>query len=357
MQNINRLKYVTSDNPHNFVRAEKIPVSSRCIKEQERDNVWFDTYGIKYTYNNEKPNTIKIDIKNECPSSIISYINSLPKEIDLVIIKPCFYDNNINCFNSVIETLSKGTNKNIIIDTSNSNFSITNDIYFSLLPINVKVGNFSDDYSQNFHGVNSLDWWSLHANKKNYYNMLIKLIPKTRKRIEILNIIVRDFYMELKDIFPSLDNMNNLEKANLVFEYCSKTIKYDFNSITESSSCTLNTRNDCDYSSNPIETYFSNKEICIDKLRLMKLLLNNKYMKVPCFITTGYKPSGERHEWIEVYDNGKRYYYDLSCNIKGSPVTNNEKIEHNDFNLNGIESINKIEKKSTDCSYQKKKQL
>lgn len=356
---MNILKMIQNINPHNYVKG----ISRnhlRHVKEGSNEyrqyiySQWFDKYNISYSYDEEHSNILNINISNNCPSTIVRYINSLPNCIDIVVIEVIDKAKKTDSLNKVLELLSKyKTSKNIFFSTTYSRFKVRERINAANLPSNVKIGNIIN-YTDKFYGQNSLDWWSLHATEEELEALYPKLSPNTKKRLEYLNKIAKDFYTYTKKKFPNLDYMTNLEKANLAFEYCSKNITYDFGSTARGVNGVLKPRDDCDFSSDPIETLERKKGVCTGRSRLMKLLLNNRYMKVPCFLSSGYTHSGEGHEWIEVFDNWERYYYDLSFGVKGRRTINHEKILHEDFEIEGIEGIENIERRQHHSNEPKK---
>lgn len=358
MLNINSLKFVTANNPHNFVKnTRKLIPYSRKPRPVDTRHSWLDKYGNIFSYEEKRPDILGIIIRDRCQPTITDYINLLTKDIKVVVIHVNYSEENTNILNSILGVLSiKNTNRNIIVNTENSIFRITDDVNYRNLPSNVKFGNINSDMTTNFYGENSFDWWSLHLNDAAFEILKRKSISPTRQRLIDLRVASKNLYNDLKKDYPNLDRMSNLEKANLVYDILSRNIGYDFSSTTTNAQGVRVPRGDRLESSDPIETLKEKKGVCTGRSRALKLLLNNRYMKVPCFLTDGYRKSGEGHEWVEVYEDNQRYYYDLSFGIKGNPITDSIRIKHKDFELQGFEAIEKIERKDPQSKgYQKRR--
>ncbi len=66
----------------------------------------------------------------------------------------------------------------------------------------------------------------------------------------------------------------------------------------------------------PISTFESGVGVCTGRSRLIKLLLNNYYMQVPCYTIDG-RACNMGHEWNEVWISDKEhFYYDINFGVR-----------------------------------------
>ncbi len=296
------LKKIQTISPTHFIVKYQQPLPNYPVEK----NKWYDRYGIYYELNND---TLKIS-NIKMISSLIIYLNQIKEDIKII-----FSIKDTATFNELCKELNKkGINKDCIILLDNST-KITKRRWldFELIPDNVKVSNNKrDDY---YPGENSLDWWLLWLNDKDFNCVVNKLTPKVRKRTIYIRHIVNMFFKH----YPALAYASDYEKVNFVFEWLRKNTSYDSSATNKDGTL----KNGANYSQDPVYTYINKKGVCCGRAQLMKILLNNRLMKVKCFLTDGYCHDLQ-HQWNEVYlNNGQVLYYDLSFGRK-----NMEKIEN-----------------------------
>lgn len=272
------------------------------------ENIWFDKIGIRYCLSN---NNLFISAKEQIPESIIDYINAIPNNLDIKVI--ITIDANVNevaGFNALCSALTyKKCNKEIILNVSDLRFGLGCTLEIDKLPMNVKISNCIDLTKrcelQSFYGENSFDWWALHCSDENFKILISKLTDVAKKRAMNLRKIAYNFYRSLPD---AIKKANNKEKCDFVYEWCCRNISYDTSGTIGDGSLNYDRRDTQD----PIVTFNKRKGVCAGRARLLKVLLNNCYMKVPIFLVHGM--AGKlQHEWNElITDDGKSIFYDIS---------------------------------------------
>lgn len=122
--------------------------------------------------------------------------------------------------------------------------------------------------------------------------------------------------------------MTATEKMDYMFDWVVKNTSYDMDLIQADG----NLRDDVDWSlgSDPVQVFKRKKGVCTGRSKLLKILLNNPYMGVNCYMADGY--SGHlQHRWNEFIDeNGDVYAYDLSYGIKHVSDITKCGIDHHD---------------------------
>ncbi len=295
------LKEIQTVNPTHTIVKYQQPLPNHPIDK----NKWYDRYNIYYELDND---TLKISNIKMIPS-LITYLNQIKQNIKII-----FSIRDTAIFNELCKELNKkGINKDCVILIDNST-KITKRRWldFELIPNNVKVSNNKkDDY---YPGENSFDWWLLWLNDKDFNCVINKLTPKVKNRTIYIRNIIDMFFKK----YPTLAFASDYEKVNFVFEWLRKNTSYDSSATNSDGSL----KNGANYSQDPVYTYINGRGVCCGRAQLMKILLNNRLMKVNCFLTDG-NYHNLQHQWNEVYlSNGQVLYYDLSFNRK-----NIEKIE------------------------------
>ena len=333
------LKNAGENTPHKFfqhlVNPELPPRrgknASFSLQKQIIQNVWYDQCGINYSYLQEN-NILRICAMEFFPETIVDYINSIPSSLKTNIVLE------IRCgsmetagFNMLCDLLSRlKTSRSIIIDMSNMKFGYGTTLDIEKLPHNVKISNVinAKGKEDDFYSENSVDWWGLNLNDADFEIYMSKMTLAAAKRALELRKIAHFVYEHLK-VF-GIDNLSITEKTQLVYDWCQGKfdnsvgkIFYDTESTLADGSLNIN----CRYSQDPIETFKRKKGVCAGRARLLKVILNNYYMKVPCFLVKG-MAGRLQHEWNEIIDeNGHSIFFDLS------EQSNLHRINHEDYNL------------------------
>lgn len=310
------LKSVGKNTPHEYARdlviapmprkrGDNRPVTSGIKIDR---TIWYDKMGICYKLIND---TLCITTNGLFPESIVDYINSIPNNMNIKIVMRLFIGSNeVAGFNMLCDMLARiPTNKLITLDISDFKIGVGCDLAFERLPSNVKISNCIDSSlgeEQNpFYGNNSFDWWTLHCDDASYNVLLTKLAPVARKRAMDLRNIAFNFYRYTPE---SIKNASIKEKCDFVYGWCCEHIQYDFGGTMTDGSFNYDRRDTQD----PIATYQRRKGVCVGRATLLKLLLNNYYMKTPIFLVDG--TTGRlQHTWNElILEDGSSIIYDIS---------------------------------------------
>lgn len=317
------LKKAGANTPHQFAgniierslppRRDQVVKTPSTIKVLE--NQWRDQLEIRYEYL-EEYRILEIFPTNSFPDSIVSYINNIPDEVNIIIYLWFHFRNNVVTeFNMICDALSRiKTTKPIIINTSHTLFGCDVVLDIFDLPENVKITNVCYEIGAgNYYGENSLDWWGLNLSDEQFQIFVSKLTLEAATRAIELRKIAHSTYLYLQKF--GIDNLTIKEKAQLVYNWCKGTIdngkgriSYDFGSTLPDGRL----KDNCRYSQDPIATFKRKKGVCAGRARLLKAMLNNYYMRVPCFLVDG-MAGNLQHEWNEIIDeNGNSSFIDLS---------------------------------------------
>ena len=260
-------------------------------------NRWTDKQGYSYELKN---NTLKItanDFFSYGSYSIIDYINDIPKDIDLkIILEVSTRQNEVAGINMLLNLLSVCSTKRSVLVALDYSFKFSNkmDLEFENLPDNVKITMmldknnnenqyFSNEYFENF---------ALNIDDNKFNSLLTKVTSETAKRISRMREIAFDFYQHTPS---SVLNGSNQDKAMYAYDWCCDNIYYDREAIKDDG----NIRDDRHDAQDPLVTYDNRRGVCEGRARLLKLLINNYYMKVPCFCVKG-MAGRLPHQWNEI---------------------------------------------------------
>jgi hypothetical protein len=308
-------------------------ITSRQVKHRILPNIWYDQLGIRYEYL-ENDKVLRISHNNFYPDSILSYVNSIPTNLDISIVFGFGHNKAIAELNSLLNSASRiYTNKPIIISVFAMKFGERTNLEIENLPNNVKLSNVihNTGLETTFHGENSLDWWGLKLPENDFRLYLTKLTPKAKERAIKLREIALNTYIYLSKY--NISNLSIEEKGKLVFDWCmgridngKGRITYDFENILPDGRLDMGFEECRD----AIETFKRKKGVCAGRARLLKVMLNNNYMRVPCYLVNGM--SGHlQHEWNEIItEDGKSIMYDMS------QQTNVYDVTHEDYKLSRV---------------------
>ena len=235
--------------------------------------------------------------------------------------------NEVAGFNILCNLLSTyPTNRKIIIDITDMEFCEKISLDIENLPNNVNISSLIDrNLSENFIFSNqSFESYALNCNDKNFRILLSKLTPKSCERINKMRGICANFYRYSSNIIKNADRK---QKALFAYNWCCYNIKYDMSAINNDGTL----RYDRKDSQDPIITFDKRKGVCEGRARLLKLLLNNFYMQVPCFLVKGM--SGNlQHTWNEILlEDGTIIDLDISKQRTRTANNHSELIAFKDF--------------------------
>ena len=293
---------------------------------------WFDKIGNEYILSK---NLLTIYINSELNDSkytIINYINDIPENEKLDIVFK--FDNlkeNILIFNSLCNILSLVDSKrNIVIDITNLIFSENAELNFDSLKSNVKISSMLNNKLEEKYNFSNLyfESWMMNCDEERFSVLIQKLTPNTLARIKRMREICTNFYRRTP---VQIKNAKNLEKTIYAYKWISANIGYDFSA--NNSDGTL--KPDRVDSQDPILTLEHKKGTSVGKSRLLKLLLNNHYMKVPCFLVNG-KVGNKQHTWNEILlEDDSTVEFDLSNQNNKLTTDHNDLAVYNESLNNG----------------------
>ena len=269
-----------------------------------RKNDWFDKYGLIHKLQN---NTYSIIFNSQVNESVfknlVNHLNAVPKcNVNII----CDIDK-INAYLNWFKKYTLNKNIRIIIQRSSPHnsklmkFSSTLDL--KNLPSNVKVDILSNSW------VYALESWSLWQKDTDFQAILPSLGYNLKERMLEARRIVRDFYEKYQ---YELRGKSILERADFVFNWCLRNTSFADEETNSNGSLKSNSRSEV---SDYIGTLKIKKGVCAGRSELLRMLLNNKYIQVPCYCVGGMH-GDLQHQWVEVFDeNNNKYYYDLSYKL------------------------------------------
>ena len=276
-------------------------------------NSWLDIYGITYILNDNTLIIINSSNEQLIPSTIVSHINALPEGVRVII--ELNQDNSQN-LNLLLDAFTKEkSNKDVIIDIKNTNFKTKEAIPLLDLPTNVKISNTSPRNNSHYFGNNDFDYWLLNTEETDFFRIIEKLDPASKRRALELQEVAYSFYSKYAD---TLERLSNKEKCNFTYRWLRKNTSFASDNVQ-----TLQDGSQVPQTSkvsDPIETYRTKKGVCSGRSSLFKALLNNRYLNINCFLVKG-SMGITQHVWCEVYfDNNDRIYYDANFILNNPTV-------------------------------------
>jgi hypothetical protein len=278
---------------------------------------WFDQSGLICKYD-EKFNNLIIRLPNDqFNESLIERLNSINDHINIILY---FKNDGLNCIasiNSALDAFKRiKSNKNVIFDITNVIIDSNARWDVKGLPSNIKLSNvmMARNESKPFYGTNAFDWWALNQDEDTYNEMLKHVTHKAKERMVAFRTVAKDFYESHIANYPR--PLSDKEKMDMAFDWCRLHTSYDGKSTKSDG----NLKDGCSVCSDPIATLKRRKGVCTGRSRLLKILTNNYYAKVPCIRICGtivHQPEDLGHEWCELVTDQGSIYYDLSFDKKG----------------------------------------
>ena len=309
------LKQIGNGTPHQFSTYLIVPsLPNRNGKKsdmsyREFSNVWFDIHQIKYSFLN---GNLLIQSCDFFPESIVEYINSIPNNFNGCIILEIISSHNETAgLNMLFDSLSRlKTNHEILINLSDTCIGEGVSLEYSHLPSNVKITSLLDrtllKEGDCFGNNCFFEYWAMNIDDNEFNVLLSKLSLKSRERIQRLREIPFNFYQFMPDVIKNSSDIKL--KSDYIYQWCCQNISYDFSGTMPDGSFNFARKDTQD----AIITFERRKGVCAGRAKLFKLLTNNYYMKIPCFIVDG-MAGNLQHEWNEVIlENGECLFYDIS---------------------------------------------
>lgn len=237
------------------------------------------------------------------------------------------YKGNIYFLNSMLSKIKKINNKSDMLININKTVLIGSKVLLDLddLSDNIKLNVLPNEGIKNGEFYN----WFINLNEKDF-NVIKNHISPEIVKLSIIEerIVCKDFYDKLSKYYD-LSLMSRRRKMDLVFDIIRNNVKYDKSMVAPDGSF----RTDVDRSVvvDPVKVYRGKKGVCYGRSRLVKLLLNNSYMNVECYVAECIA-NGYEHEWNEfIDDDGLVYSYDLSYGLTHIYNINNTRPERYDI--------------------------
>lgn len=126
--------------------------------------------------------------------------------------------------------------------------------------------------------------------------------------------VVKYLCAEIERKYPNIHRLAKKEQFELIFEYIKNKYPYYFESLRPDGHAT---KPGFEWTHTAYGTYFYGTGVCEGRSRLIKLIANSNYFKLPCYTVSGSAPSGVGHCWNQFIDNETVLNYDSSFSIKG----------------------------------------
>lgn len=218
-----------------------------------------------------------------------------------------------NQFNRLSSELSRTEfDKDLTIDVYNLDIQKKLFLDFESLPQNVKVSAFHvENNVDSFSYNDNFATWCLWLNDLDFKTVRDKLTPRSKKEMVSREIIANGFYEELEKKHRNIDMLDSSIKMNEAYEWCKHNISYASETVDKNG----NIFGEDNWCQNPVETFRKHRGVCVGRARLLKTMVNNKYLKVDCYTATGTK-GNLPHEWNEFVNGDDIYSFDLSFDVK-----------------------------------------
>ena len=150
-----------------------------------------------------------------------------------------------------------------------------------------------------------LDFWVMNINENDFDILLQKTTPVTRRRLLIARNYIKEFYREMPFDIKNSDSIR--VKTDYIFNWLSKNVPYDWSAVSN-----FRLKSDRFDAMDHVSTILHGKGVCAGRSTLFKILANNYFLKIPCYVVLGM--AGDlNHELNEVIlENGESVFYDLS---------------------------------------------
>jgi len=302
------------------------------MKSSVLGNDWFDKNGNEYILSK---NILTICINNEINGNgytVVDYINEIPDSIKLdIVLRVSSSKEGILQFNSLCELFkSISPKRNVVIDITNLKIGENEELIFDSLIQNVKISSILNNlFEEKYNFSNKFfESWMMNCNDERFNLLIQKLTPNTMSRIKRLREICSNFYRRTPQ---QLKNGKNFEKAVYAYKWISANIGYDFSANNLDGTI----KEDRVDSQDSILTLEHKKGTSIGKSRVLKLFLNNYYMKVLCFLVNG-EVGNKKHTWNEiVLEDESIIEFDLSNQNSKVAVEHDELAVYNESLNNG----------------------
>lgn len=255
-------------------------------------------------------NRIKIKLKNRILSNNEYQLINYKKNSDVSL----FYEGESVCLDMLMQQISQISDNNITLYVNKCMIDYNACLPFNILSKNTKImffdsviyGSGFNDYLMNCNDVifNQAVNKLLDENNKN------RIIEERRIRDEFLKYILSE--SEKRNI--NIDKWSNKKKMDFFYKVIQDNYPYDM-SITNNGHWTLEStiKGGTAYA-----VYQRGKGICEGRSKLLKIVTNNKQIKLPCYIVEG-NYGNDGHVWNEIItEDGNVLEYDLSFGTKCS---------------------------------------
>lgn len=257
----------------------------------------------KYSYN-KNVNTIYLYLDNtSIDLDVLNFINQ-NRECEFVI----YFKGSVQNFNKLLNYLTNNPTPRSVTIHPNVNVKKNTFLAIDDLPSNVKIF-FTSSTNNN---EDSLIEWVLNLSDRDF-SIVERVIANEgnkihlRKEREIAKIVFKHLSREV-----DFSHMSDTEKMNYMYDWVRRNIEFDF-SLVDSNGFREGV--DRTLGSDPVKVFSNKKGVCSGRSRLLRILTNNPYLKVNCFVTSGLINYGgdKEHEWNAFLDeHGQIFYYDLS---------------------------------------------
>ena len=264
-------------------------------------------YRLNLSYDNFNRFALEIsNMKAELPFNIVLYDESIiEKNEDLQRVKRLLNKLNQLNINSIKFYLSDNTlyYYNLLMNEVNWKHSNETSIYLSIdrNPTKRKPKDLNLDIAKGKLMINEekLLWFS--------DDTLVKLKDRVDQRVlnyaYHLKDVALEFYKYI-DANYDIKYLSDYDKMLIAYEYIREVLKIKFahkyTTIINNEYCLVEPRPD--YISNPLGTYLNKEGVCEGQARLMRVLLNNKLLKMDAVTLEGHCPRGE-HAWVGLLIN------------------------------------------------------
>lgn len=283
--------------------------------------IFYETDDIQcFKYTNQNFINLYLD---DCllDSSVISILRQR-RNIPIILT----YNGSIENLNKLFRQLSFHLISNPIEIRFGSKFKVNKNsiLELSSLRDNVKISIVSEAAND----PSELNNWCLNLSDDEFKIVYDKIAVK-KNAIDLLKQreIARKVYLRLSKTID-FNSMTDTSKMNFMFDWVSKNFSYDYDLIQSDG----NYKDGVDRAlgSDPGKVFERGKGVCTGRSRLLKILLNNPYLRVNCYTARGHLRHLE-HEWNEFIDEqGRVYAYDISYSIKHvDDITESNKGHHN----------------------------
>lgn len=256
------------------------------------------------------------------------YLDSKPNKFNI------YYKGNMHYLDFLLQQLANSSKNHVRLLVTNLEVDHSVQLPLSMLGPNIEIdmqdmvgwGQEFYHYALNMYDIN-FEFLKKHISEK----FKIQLSGERKIMEEYVSAVER----MAKKKGRTIDSYTKKELMDFAYKYVKKYYIYDDSIVGPGYSYTLESS---ELGGTAYITYMRNKGVCSGRSKLLKLITNNRFLNVPCYLVSGsLGPNG--HMWNEFIDGDHILEYDLSTGENGKRLeflSGGHSIERHEDSVNKV---------------------